>query len=387
MADDVVEGKGPEDGAAPVPPKMRLNLSRPPTNGKKPETSRIDLSAAAPPDVAPPGAEPLNVREVLTDSPVTAVRLPGAGTEKSHTSRISIHDSQPVPPGEAVPMAKAATQRIPLRESQPIAGAGAEVVPKAVPAKRATSQIQTEGITAPAAAADAAAQGALGRTARIIIDETETGLPTGGSLGDTGKMVIPPEAAAKVPPKTVRLTRPTAGAPKTIVLKRTDAPSAPPKTIVLRRPDAAALATPTVAPPSQGPHTVAVQQLGAGSSLEEKGATARISIPESALDTAAPPTRRKTIRIKRSDGAPASAARTVVLPRPSAPRVAAEEGAPAGMTPQIELEEALGVSGQREPGVGYAIVAILTFLVMGGVLYALLAQTYFPNWPLPGKVL
>jgi len=335
------------------------------------------------------------VTDVLREGqgPRTEVRMPSAAAPKSQTTRISISDSQPVPPGESVPVAKAATSRIPLSESQRLAAEKAGEVPKAIPSKRATSPIPSEGVQPSPAATDAAAQGALGRTARIIIEEEES-LPTGGSLGDTGKMVIPPAAvppAPTVPPKTVRLQRPGAGpAPKTIVLKRPEGtPGAAPKTVVLKAPGApaaAAPATPVVPPPTQAPHTVEVGS--PAETLEAKGATARISIPPSALDASAPTTQRKTIRIKRSEG-PATGARTVVLARPpvtGAPKT--EEGAkPAiSLEPKAELEEALGVPS-AEPGVGYAIVAILTFLVMGALLYVLLAQTYFPNWALPGRVM
>ncbi len=388
MADESRNRQSGAPEAAGVPPKIRLNLGQP-ANGRKPDTSRIDLSAAEPPEPSASGGEPLSVRQVLGEGPQTAVRLPAAGPGKSETSRISIHDSRPVKPGEQVPVAKAATSRIPLSESQAL-GAGGADVPKAMP-KPATSKI-AEGIVEPGAA-EAAAQGSPGRTARIIIDESETELPTGGSLGDTGKMVVPPEVVGpKPPPKTVRLARPTA-APKTVVLKRPDAVAEPaPKTVVLKRPEALApaAAQPVVSPPTRGPHTVEVSKAGgSGSVLEAKGTTARISIPESAVDTSTPPTQRKTIRIKRPDagGAPVSSARTVVLQRPAIKLAPTPEGAPEGLAPSQELAEALGAAEERGPGVGFAIVAALTFLVLGGLLYALLAQTYFPDWPMPGRVI
>lgn len=387
---DEVRDTSPETPAPPdLPPKLRLPLQGA-ANGKKPDTSRIDLGAAEPPEPAPAGGEPLRIADVLKElqSPRTEVRSPSAATPKSQTTRVSISDSQPVKPGESVPIAKAATSRIPLSESQKLAAETAGEVPKAIPTNRATSPIPTEGVQPSPVAAEAAAQGALGRTARIIIDEEES-LPTGGSLGDTGKMVIPPAAvppAPGAPPKTVRLQRPGTGpAPKTIVLKRPEgAPGAAPKTVVLKAP--AAPAAPVVSPPAEGPHTV--EMSSPAETLEAKGATARISIPASALDATAPTTQRKTIRIKRSEG-PATGARTVVLTRPSVTAAPKTEGGPSpilAMEPKAELEEALGVP-TREPGVGYAIAAIVTFLVMGALLYVLLAQTYFPNWALPGRVM
>lgn len=397
MSDDVRDQYPEVPAPSEVPPKLRLPVSGA-INGKKPETARIDLAAAEPPEPTGAGGEPLRVTDVLNEvaAPRTEVRIPSAGPLKSQTTRLSVSDSQPVQPGESVPIAKAATARIPLSDSQRLAAETAGDVPKAIPSKRATSPIPTDGVHATAAAAEAAAQGALGRTARIILDEEEA-LPTGGSLGDTGKMVIPPVAVTPppgAPPKTVRLQRPAAGpAPKTIVLKRPEStPGMAPKTTVQKAPTAGAPAvpraplTPVVSPPTEGPHTV--ETASPVDTLEAKGATARISIPASALDVGAPTTQRKTIRIKRSEG-PATGARTVVLARPPAPDTSGTKltvRPTIAVEPKQELEEALGVPS-RDPGVGYAIVTILTFLVMGALLYVLLAQTYFPTWALPGRVM
>lgn len=381
MADEKTNGANGGDHASPIPPKIRLNLGQP--GAKKPDTSRIDLAAAEPSTIETAGAgEALSVRDVLGEPPKTTVRPPVSATVKAQTSRISIHDSQPVAPGDAIPVAKASTSRIALRDSQRVTPFEAAAVPKAATSKVATGAIQAAG----GPVEQITQQAALGRTARIMIDADET-LPTGGSLGDTGKMTIPAEIAAKAaPPKTVRLQRPTA-APKTVILKRPDAGAAP-KTVVLKRPDAPAepAPQPVVAPPTQGPKTV---QLNAAGEAEQKGATARISIPDGAVDTSAPPTQRKTIRIKRGGESPATGAKTLVLQRP----VVREEGEPGvpglaeGATPaqiaEAELSRALGVQEVDEPGVGYGIVAILAFLVIGTLLYALLAQTYFPNLPMP----
>ena len=390
MGEQENQGRAPTPGSGDLPPKIQLNLGKVANGGRKPDTSRIDLSAAEAPAPVAPSGEPLSVREVLDQGgPQTSVRLPTPEQAKSQTTRISLHDSQPMKPGEQVPVAKAATSRIPLTESQQVSTSAGEV-PKAIPIKRATSRIEVLPEGPPAAQPDAAAvaqQGSLGRTARIIVEEGEGELPPGGSLGDTGKMEVPSEVLPKPPPKTVRLQRPAGAAPKTIVLKKPEGVGPAPKTVVLKRPAESAAAQPMISPPSQAPHTV---EVGApGGTLEEKGTTARISIPPSGVDTtAAPPTQRKTIRIKRAEGTPVSSARTVVLARPGlklAPQPTVEEVPAGGEAAAAELAEALGVPTTAEPGVGYAIVGILTVLVLGAVLYALLAQTYFPDWPMPGR--
>ncbi len=385
MASENTNGANGADSASPIPPKIRLNLGQ--SGPKKPDTSRIDLAAAEPPAVdAADAGEPLSVRDVLKTAPQTTVRPPVQTTVKAQTSRISIHDSQPVAAGDAVPVAKASTSRIALRDSQRVSLPGEGAVPKAATSKVATGAIPPSST---AKAEQVAQQASLGRTARIMIDGPDEALPTGGSLGDTGKMTIPAEMAAKAtPPKTVRLQRPSI-APKTVILKRPDAGAAP-KTVVLKPPSvsAEAPAQTIVTPPTQGPKTVHLQKPGeGGSALEEKGATARISIPEGSLDSA-PPTQRKTIRIKRGGEGPSTGAKTLVLQRPVA-REEAEpgaEGVPGAQIAEAELSRALGIEEVDEPGVGYAIVAILAFLVVGTLLYALLAQTYLPTLPMPGPM-
>jgi hypothetical protein len=385
MASEDTNGANGADSASPIPPKIRLNLGK--SGATKPDTSRIDLAAAEPPAVeAADAGEPLNVRDVLKTAPQTTVRPPIQTTVKAQTSRISIHDSQPVAASDAVPVAKASTSRIALRDSQRVTLPGAGSVPKAATSKIATGAISA---TPTARVEQVAQQAALGRTARIMIDGPDEALPTGGSLGDTGKMNLPADLAAKAtPPKTVRLQRPTT-APKTVILKRPDAGGAP-KTVVLRPPGAGheAPAQTIVTPPTQGPKTVHLQKPGeGGSALEEKGATARISIPDGSLDSA-PPTQRKTIRIKRGGEGPTTGAKTLVLQRPVA-REEMEPGAEGTASAQIaeaELNRALGVEEPDEPGVGYAIVAILAFFVVGTLLYALLAQTYLPTLPMPGPM-
>ncbi len=378
MAEENANGTNGNGGAVPMPPKIRLNLGQ--TGAKKPDTSRIDLAAAEPSTIDTAGAsESLTISDVIGSEPKTTVRPPVSASVKSETSRISIHDSQPVARGDAVPVAKASTSRISLRDSQRLSATGA--VPKAATSKIATGAIPP---TEDGTAQRAAQQAALGRTARIMIDGPDETLPTGGSLGDTGKMNIPADVAAKAaPPKTVRLQRPNTS-PKTVMLRRPDAGAAP-KTVVLKRPDAASAAPPqpVIAPPTQGPKTVQLNQAG---QAEQKGATARISIPEGSLESS-PPTQRKTIRIKRGGDGPSTGAKTLVLQRPVAhaetPAAGDAEVTTTSHAAEAELSRALGVPEVDEPGVGYAIVAILTFFVVGTLLYALLAQTFLPTLPMP----
>lgn len=395
MPDEHSNGKTP-------PPKIRLGGEKPPVapvGKRKSDTSRVDLSATQPTEVRATGGEPLNIRDVLGRQ----------ADEKSATSRIPLSETQNVTPGEQVPVAKAktgpvesksATMRVTVPE-----GAGDETarvrVPEGVggetarvmvpedagdetarvilresqrltPAEEAeidkstTVRVDLTGLVSPDQLdADGTsimstpeldrvrADASKNRTARISIDmpsdETQSipgeELPSGAPMG----------AAAATPPKTVRLNRPSA-APRTIVLKRPEPAGQSPKTVILKRPD---------------------------EHITEKGATARIAVPEAAFEPA-PSSQRKTIRIKRGDAAgtaAAPAAKDLRIARPApASALAPDEG---------ELQQAVGATpaSRTEPGVFFTILAIAATLVLGVLVYVLLAQTFYLDWEFYGKIL
>jgi hypothetical protein len=371
MADQHSNGKTP-------PPKIRLGGEPPPVapvGKRKSDTSRVDLSATQPTEVRATGGEPLNIRDVLGRK----------ADEKSSTSRIPLSETQSVPSGAQVPVAKAKTgpvesksatlrvtvpegagdetARVVLRESQ-------RLTPEeeAEMDKSSTVRVDLTGLVSPdqLEADDTSimaspeldrvrADASKNRTARISIDlhsdETQAipgeEIPTGAPVG----------APAEKPPKTVRMNRPSA-APRTIVLKRPEPAGQTPKTVVLKRPD---------------------------EHIEEKGATARIAVPEAAFEPA-PSSQRKTIRIKRSDGAGAAApagagAKELRIARPApASALAPDEG---------EIQVAIGAkpADRMEPGVFFTVLAIAATLVLGVLVYVLLAQTYFIDWDFYGKIL
>ncbi len=364
MADDK------PNAGQPVPPKIKLTKN----GSAKPDTSRIDLAATSPVDVKASAGEPLNIRDVLQ---------PSAG--KAETSRISLHDSQPIQPGEQVTKAKLGTSRVVLAEGAGEAKTGTSRVkledsqglPKTGTARITLDDSQTvtggKGVTARitldesqpvalkpeeksatvrvdltdvsgiegARAAAAADEAARNRTARIVI-EPEAAAP----------IAPPPAPAAKgAPPKTIKLQRPAAAVPKTVVLQRpAEAPAAAtPRTVVLRKP---------------------------GEAEESKGATAKISIPELPREEAAG-SQRKTIRIKRPDGTTVSGGKKISLAKPAAP--SEETGG------RIEIETSLGIRDDS-PGGFYTILAIAATIVVGVLLYLLLAQTLAPTLPWPGKI-
>ena len=340
-----------KNGATP-PPKISLNL-RPPvaTPGKpKSDTARVDLSSAQPTNLTPTGGEPLNIRDVLDTS----------GTAKSSTSRISLSDTQTVAPGETVPVAKISTGPVET------AGARTETARVRLAAepgpKKETVRVDLGGAAVTATAPismvpEAGAEDASkNRTARIAID-----MPAAGESIPTGEVPTGAPLTATPPPKTVRLTRPSAATPKTVVLKRPEPAAEAPKTVVLKRPD---------------------------ERIEEKGATARIAIPEAAIETA-PPTQRKTIRIKRAGAPGAAPAEAPAASGAGGLRIARTAPSEEAGAAIAEIEEAVGVPAEKaslEPGTVFAILSIAATLVLGVLVYVLLQQTYFPDWSWPGKL-
>ena len=50
------------------------------------------------------------------------------------------------------------------------------------------------------------------------------------------------------------------------------------------------------------------------------------------------------------------------------------------------ISDPMTIPNRHGARVGYAIVAILTFFVVGTLLYALLAQTFLPTLPMPAPL-
>lgn len=328
-----------KNGTTP-PPKISLNLRPPVASQGKPksDTARVDLASSQPVALTPSGGEPLNIKDVIDKG----------APEKTSTSRIALTDTQTVAPGETVPVAKISTGPVETPAAR-TETARVRLAPE-TPAPAATVPVTMVPETG-----TGAEDASKNRTARIAIDipAADESIPSGAEV-PTGAPVT-----GAPPPKTVRLTRPSAAMPKTVVLKRPEPAGAEPKTVVLKRPD---------------------------ERVEEKGATARIAIPEAALEAAAPPSQRKTIRIKRAG--PAGAAPSEA-PAPATGLRIARAAPTEGATAVEEIEEALGVPAKEaslEPGTVFAILSIAATLILGVLVYVLLQQTYFPDWSWPGKL-
>ncbi len=268
-------------------------------------------------------------------------------SDKKDTSRIELSDAETVdaePESGSEPLSvrqivkdsgdsdaakKSQTSRIDLEQADAVAD---EDVNEA--AKNTTVRVDLTGAmarmkdaeTTPAGSDAEQAEDERSTTARIALDseEDETAVPS-------------PE-----PPRTVRLKRPSS-APRTVVMKKTKS-----------EPDDA---------------------------TAEKGTTSRIQVPEGAIPQE-PASTRKTIRIKRS-GAPAAggAAKTLTISRPTkseGPTLSAKADAA-----REDLESGIA----DEPGALFGILTIAAVLVLCVLVYILVAQTFAPDLPFPGRVL
>jgi hypothetical protein len=322
----------PSNGIPPKKP-LTVHLNKPST---KKATSRIELSDVEAPTEAP--GETLTVRDALNGA------AGSSSSAKSATSRIHLDFAEEGAPGVPVPEAKDSTSRIVL-------GGAAAGGRAALGGKDATVRMDLTGLVEKGGAPSAPAKDATaGQTARLDL----TGLvDKSGGYDDRNKTGTASQTAAQTGRVDVPGV-PVAAPPKTIHLQR---PSTSPKTVVLRRP---------------GERAPAPVQLTDEAVAEEsaKGATARISIPESVMPSQAT-AQRKTIMIKRPGQS------TLTLARPVSAPVAAEP----------EMDQLLDqLQKEDEPGTIYSVMALVATLILAVLLYVLVAQTLAPTLPFPGRI-
>ena len=205
-------------------------------------------------------------------------------------------------------------------------------------------------------------------------ETTRLEIPPEVAKRQTGKIQTGPVAESQdvFKKRTGKIqTAPVAMPPVVPVLSPSSAADtvARPKTILVRRPPKSAETPPRP--------TSASNVLAEATSQARKSDTARLEIPRSgsAADDR-PTTRPKTIRIKRPDGTTARKQLTIARPAEGA-----ESSLPAGL--RAPKATAAAVS---EPGGVWTILAIAAALVVCALIYLLLAQTYVPTLPVPGKI-
>lgn len=249
-----------------------------------------------------------------------------------------------------------------------------------------------------------------GETKRIDLKTVETGQMSGAAATppaappkltdtqqqqlkkETTRLEIPPEVAKR---QTGRIQTAPMTEPADVFKKRTgklaSAPVAPPvvpiapatpvsapgadtvarpKTIVVRRPQR---------PSDSVPRPSAVTQVLAEQTAQaRKSETARLEIPKDVGAEERPTTRPKTIRIKRPDGT--TARKQLTIARPG-------EGGEEATLPEGLRAPSHVPAGAADPGGIWAVLAIAATLVIGVLIYVLLAQTHALDLPFPGKVI
>lgn len=290
-------------------------------------------------------------------------------------------------------------KRTTLRVDQPPAGQTQQMQNETSRIEQKKSTIRIDAIPQ---SSDTQRAGTGGETRRIDIKSVETGQmqppAEAPSLSDaqlqqqlkkeTTRLEVPPEVIKR---QTGRIQIPSTSEPPDVFKKRTaqisvppmvpTAPSASqvgsdsiarPKTIQVRRaPRPSAAETPSK--PVAVPPTVAEQTAQA-----RKSETARLDLPKDLPADDRPVTRPKTIRIKRPDGTTARKALTIARPEEGEGAVS---DVPERFRGPAEIQR-----GVEEPGGVWAILALVALLVVGVLIYVLLAQTFAPDLQFPGKI-
>ncbi len=281
------------------------------------------------------------------------IKKPGEGRpadgmdRKSETSRVEL-------PPSADQSAKKDTSRVDVPEPEVPAASGS--------AKKDSARIEVPASQALAPSKATEPERDKKQTARIDIAD----ILVQDEQDKEGAHAVEPRGteAAEVPAED-QAPAPSAsppGMPKTIRIKRPGS---------IPRSPAAETAPSTQPPPAATEPTAAERSEDTGSEVK-KTATARIEIPADEASSEPSLTRRKTVRIKRSDGLKTGGGRALKIARPSE-----GETAPSVAGPLAKIQE--------EPEVGslFAILALAALFVTAVLVYMLAAQLW-PGLPFPG---
>jgi len=354
----------------PEPPKIKLN-----GNGKHPTDKLPTASQAMPPKVkldmaqfrpaapAPQSPTPGDSRKDAT----LRLNLPGSditetapSVARKQTSRIEIPATLP-----AAPTTNKTTARIELPETvSATAGQKKDTkkvlmpdtvveAPAPVTVKKQTAPMSVKKQTAPLMAKK--------QTTRVELDTTGATTPPAQEAKKTTARIELGDAIGIGKPSPEPVAPGSRQIPRTVRIKQ---PEMPP-TISMKRPPAPVpVGTPTPA------------------GEVRKSETARIELPPETI-VEQPVTRRKTIRIKRpgAEGDESPAGRPAL-------QIARESGETEPELPPTLHKDILLDTGAEadEPGIIFTLCAFAALIVFSVLIYVLLAQTFAPNLPFPGKV-
>lgn len=210
---------------------------------------------------------------------------------------------------------------------------------------------------------------ALNATQRVILDEKQRASETSrlAAEGDPAQALKKAEEneAEKKSSARLDLQEMLSDEDRQKLKDTEDAPTTPRRTVKLERPQ--------VDEPGENDEAPVLPL-----DIEEskKSETARIDLPRE-VTSSAPPSQRKTIRIKRPDGAGAPVPRTLSVAR-----------APKGEKKPSVSKDTLKLDSDEEVTASpiFAIAAVIAVLVSLAVVY-LLAATVYPGIPFPGRLI
>ncbi len=191
--------------------------------------------------------------------------------------------------------------------------------------------------------------------------------PAGDKKSETSRIDLPKRQTAKVDPVSLPPDEAfkTKTAPVGIPVNPATARMKP-KTLIMKRPGATAAPGESI--------IVSAESTAKATEQARKSETARIDLTAEDLDK--PATRPKTIRIKRPDGTTGRKALAISRPEES-------EAPTMGVMPASHEDFA---DEDDDPGLFAALMGIAALLVAGALFYVLLAQTFAPDLPFPGRI-
>lgn len=352
---------------------IRIDTTTPPPSPG--ETSQIDPKSATVRTELPSGStQPMNLQGETSriDQKKQTMRVDqSAGGQPGETAKVDVKrstiriDAAPAGATQAV-QPQGETSRIDVKKST----IRIDAIPQTGPETRRidlktveTGQMLPKTVTPPPA-----------HDSQKKSETTRLELPAEVVKRQTGRIQIPP---AQEPADVFkRRTGPVGGAPIVPLTPQTAADTiARPKTIQVRRPPRPTSETPSrplnVPPPPPASAESQAQQA-------RKSETARLDLPKDLADDR-PVTRPKTIRIKRPDGTTARKPLQIARPQEG-------EASEVDHMPEKLRGPAAVAAVSDAPGGFWTILAIAAFLMLGLLVYIIVAGDFMHDLPMWGRL-
>ena len=358
---------------------IRIDTTSPTPSANLGETSAIDPKKATVRTDLPSGStQPMSLgtETARVDQKKQTMRVdqPVAG-QPGETAKVDVKRStiriDAAPSGTTQPVSQGETSRIDVKKST----IRIDAIPQTGPETRRidlktveTGLVLPKTTTQPAAAE----QSKKSETTRLE-------LPAEVVKRQTGRIQIAP---AQEPPDVFkRRTGPVAPAGGAPIVPLTPATAADtiarPKTIQVRRPPRPSSAE-TPARPISAPPAVPAG-VDAASQQARKSETARLELPKDIGSDDRPVTRPKTIRIKRPDGT--TSRKPLQIARPAEGDASEVDHMPEKLRGPVAVAEV-----PDAPGGVWTILTIAAFLMIGFLIYVIVAGDYMHDLPIWGRL-